>query len=202
MSETATEILDAAERIVQRQGFNGFSYADVAAELGITKAALHYHFASKAALGEMLVARYGTRFADALATIEADVPDAPARLEAYVALYGDVLRGERMCLCGILAAEYQTLPTSMRDAVLRFFDDNETWLEGVLERGRAAGSLGFTGPARDVARLLISGLEGAMLVARAWDEVDRFQADARRLLAGVRAGADRPTGGPTGQSSQ
>jgi TetR/AcrR family transcriptional regulator, transcriptional repressor for nem operon len=202
MSETATEILDAAERIVQRQGFNGFSYADVAAELGITKAALHYHFASKAALGEMLVARYGSRFADALATIEADVPEAPARLEAYVALYGDVLRGERMCLCGILAAEYQTLPTSMRDAVLRFFDDNETWLEGVLERGRAAGSLGFTGPARDVARLLISGLEGAMLVARAWDEVDRFQADARRLLAGVRAGADRPTGGPTGQSSQ
>jgi TetR/AcrR family transcriptional repressor of nem operon len=202
MSDTATEILDAAERIVQRQGFNGFSYADVAAELGITKAALHYHFASKAALGEMLVARYGSRFADALATIEADVPDAPARLEAYVALYGDVLRGERMCLCGILAAEYQTLPTSMRDAVLRFFDDNETWLEGVLERGRAAGSLGFTGPARDVARLLISGLEGAMLVARAWDEVDRFQADARRLLAGVRAGADRPTGGPTGQSSQ
>jgi TetR/AcrR family transcriptional repressor of nem operon len=189
MSDTATEILDAAERIVQRQGFNGFSYADVAAELGITKAALHYHFASKAALGEMLVARYGSRFADALATIEADVPDAPARLEAYVALYGDVLRGERMCLCGILAAEYQTLPTSMRDAVLRFFDDNETWLEGVLERGREEGSLGFTGPARDVARLLISGLEGAMLVARAWDEVDRFQADARRLLAGVRAGS-------------
>jgi TetR/AcrR family transcriptional repressor of nem operon len=189
MSDTATEILDAAERIVQRQGFNGFSYADVAAELGITKAALHYHFASKAALGEMLVARYGSRFAGALATIEAEVPEAPARLEAYVALYGDVLRGERMCLCGILAAEYQTLPTSMRDAVLRFFDDNETWLEGVLERGREAGSLGFTGPARDVARLLISGLEGAMLVARAWDEVDRFQADARRLLAGVRAGS-------------
>ena len=107
-----------------------------------------------------------------------------------------------MCLCGILAAEYQTLPTSMREAVLRFFDDNETWLEGVLERGREEGSLAFTGAARDVARLLISGLEGAMLVARAWDDVDRFQADARRLLAGVRAGADRPTGGPRGQASQ
>ena len=46
--DTATQILDVAERLVQVRGFNGFSYADVAAELNITKAALHYHFAGKA----------------------------------------------------------------------------------------------------------------------------------------------------------
>ena len=56
-----------AERLVQVRGFNGFSYADVAAELKITKAALHYHFVGKAELGEALVARYATRFAEALA---------------------------------------------------------------------------------------------------------------------------------------
>ena len=33
---TAMRVLDAAERLVQVRGFNGFSYADVAAELGIT----------------------------------------------------------------------------------------------------------------------------------------------------------------------
>ncbi len=59
-SRTASRILDAAERLVQDRGFNGFSYADVAAELQITKPALHYHFASKAALGEALIARYAT----------------------------------------------------------------------------------------------------------------------------------------------
>ena len=41
-----------------------------------------------------------------------------------------------MCLCGMLAAEYQTLPKPMRDAVIRFFDENEAWLEKVLEQGR------------------------------------------------------------------
>ena len=41
-----------AERLVQVRGFNGFSYADVADELDITKAALHYHFPGKAELGE------------------------------------------------------------------------------------------------------------------------------------------------------
>ncbi len=57
-SRTAARILDAAERLVQDRGFNGFSYADVAAELQITKPALHYDFASKADLGEALIARY------------------------------------------------------------------------------------------------------------------------------------------------
>ena len=45
-------------RLVQVTGFNGFSYADIAAELQLTKAALHYHFAGKAELGEALLARY------------------------------------------------------------------------------------------------------------------------------------------------
>ena len=52
---TAGRILDVAERLVQLRGFNGFSYADVAAELGITKASLHYHFPGKAELGEALI---------------------------------------------------------------------------------------------------------------------------------------------------
>jgi AcrR family transcriptional regulator len=35
-ADTAARILDSAERLVQSRGFNGFSYADVAAELGVT----------------------------------------------------------------------------------------------------------------------------------------------------------------------
>ena len=34
----AARILDIGERLVQVRGFNGFSYADVAAELDMTKA--------------------------------------------------------------------------------------------------------------------------------------------------------------------
>lgn len=48
----AERILDVAERLVQQRGFNGFSYRDVAAELGITTARLHYHFRGKGELGE------------------------------------------------------------------------------------------------------------------------------------------------------
>jgi AcrR family transcriptional regulator len=56
--DTAQRILDIATQLVQTRGFNGFSYADVAAQLQVTKASLHYHFASKAELGRRLIERY------------------------------------------------------------------------------------------------------------------------------------------------
>jgi len=184
-TDTASEILDVAERLVQVRGFNGFSYGDVAAELGVTTAALHYHFAGKAELGEALIGRYATRFADALAAIDARGTDAPTKLEAYSRLYLEVLRDERMCLCGMLAADYQTLPDAMREAVVRFFDDNEAWLGRVLRQGQTEGTLRVTGSAEEAAQTIVGGLEGAMLVARPYGDTARFEAAASRLLASV-----------------
>src|SRR2546425_2574803 len=116
-TDTRMRILDAAERLVQVRGFNGFSYADIAVELNVTKATLHYHFPGKAELGEALIRRYASRFAEALGEIDGRSSDAPAKLDAYAAIYADVLRDGRMCLCGMLAADYETLPKPMRAAV-------------------------------------------------------------------------------------
>jgi TetR/AcrR family transcriptional regulator, transcriptional repressor for nem operon len=182
--DTASRILDSAESLVQVRGFKGFSYADVAAELALTKASLHYHFPGKAELGRALIARYASRFIAALAQIDAGTNTAPAKLSAYACLYADVLRGQRMCLCGMLAAEYQTLPEPMRDAVIGFFDENEAWVETVLAQGRDEGTLAFAGEPREAARLIVSALEGAMLVARPYGDLERFEAAADRLLAG------------------
>jgi TetR/AcrR family transcriptional regulator, transcriptional repressor for nem operon len=184
-ADTATRILDVAERLAQTRGFNGFSYADIAIELGITKAALHYHFASKADLGQALIGRYAARFGEALAAIDAGTTAAPAKLRGYAGLYADVLRNQRMCLCGMLAAEYPTLPASMQASVVSFFDQNETWLQDVLEQGRSDGSLHFTGSPRDTARMIISCLEGAMLVTRPYGDIPRFQDAAASLITGL-----------------
>jgi TetR/AcrR family transcriptional repressor of nem operon len=184
-ADTATRILDVAERLAQTRGFNGFSYADIAIELGITKAALHYHFATKANLGQALIGRYAARFGEALAAIDASTTAAPAKLRGYAGLYADVLRNQRMCLCGMLAAEYPTLPGAMQASVISFFDQNETWLQHVLEQGRSDGSLHFTGSPRDTARMIISCLEGAMLVTRPYGDIPRFQDAAASLIAGL-----------------
>ncbi len=153
-TDTATQILDVAERLVQIRGFNAFSYGDVAGELGLTNAALHYHFPSKAELGEALIGRYSVRFIGALAEIDQSRSDPLGKLDAYTGLYAAVLQAQRMCLCGMLAADYETLSPGMQDAVAAFFERNETWLAEVLTQGRDDGTLSFPGSALEEARSL------------------------------------------------
>jgi len=183
--DTPTQILDVAERLVQERGFNGFSYADVAKELGVTKAALHYHFPGKAELGEALIERYARRFAEALDAVNERDIDAADKLRAYAQLYAQVFSDDRMCLCGMLAADYATLPDPMRERVVRFFDDNEVWLSHVLDEGRKDGALHFQGRPKSVARTIVGGLEGAMLVARPYGDIDRFRQAASLLIDGL-----------------
>jgi len=189
-SAIADGILDTAERLAQTRGFNGFSYADVAAQLSVTKASLHYHFPSKADLGLALIERYSLTFTKALATIDAHTNDAGEKLKRYVRLYDDVMCSQRMCLCGMLAAEYATLPVPMQDELRHFFDANERWLADVLEQGRRAGRLTFRESAKKRALAVLGALEGAMLVARAYNDVRRFRSTAAQVLADL--GVERP----------
>ena len=177
----ATAILDIAERLAQTRGYNGFSYADVAAELGVTKASLHYHFRSKEVLGCALVARYSAAFGGALQTIAGSASDPREKLRQYVGLYEAVMRNDRMCLCGMLAAEIATLPDSMQAELRQFFDMNEQWLADFLDAGRRSGAFSFSEAAIDRARLMIGALEGAMLVARSFGDLERFAAAAGHL---------------------
>jgi TetR/AcrR family transcriptional regulator, transcriptional repressor for nem operon len=184
--DTAQRILDIASRLVQTRGFNGFSYAHIAAELGVTKASLHYHYPSKAELGKRLIERYEQEFAAALEHIEAETDDAFLRLQRYARIYAGVLGKEQMCLCGMLAAEHGTLPAPMRRTLQHYFDLNEAWLAKVLDGGRRRGQLRFDGPPREVAALLVGALEGAMMMARSYGDPRRFATAAERLLADMR----------------
>jgi TetR/AcrR family transcriptional repressor of nem operon len=115
-----------------------------------------------------------------------------------VRIYADVLRKNRMCLCGMLAAEHATLPKEMRDRLKAFFDANEAWLTTLLTEGRAQKQLEFAGAASEEARLLIGALEGAMLVARSYGDVQRFASAAGLLLSRIEtpsASGRRPRSG-------
>ena len=182
LSDAATAILDIAERLAQTRGYNGFSYADIAAELGVTKASLHYHFPSKEELGRALIERYEAVFGAALESIDRSAATPQEKLRQYVGLYDSVMRNDRMCLCGMLAAEYATLPAPMQAELKRFFDMNERWLTNVLQHGRRSGLLLFKESANERARVILGALEGAMLVARSYGDSRRFQAAAEHVL--------------------
>ncbi len=49
------QIVKVAETLIQTKGYNAFSYRDIAAQVGIKTASIHYHFPTKADLGKAVV---------------------------------------------------------------------------------------------------------------------------------------------------
>jgi len=172
---TEAAILDAAQELVQIRGYNAFSYRDLSEKIGIKTASIHYYFPSKEDLCRALIGRYRRQFRAALAGIDDRAIDPGRRLELYVELFRSTLdTANRMCLCGMLAADLETLSPAVRDEIRAFFSENERWLADVLSAGLASGRFRFEGSAEGEARLLLACLEGAMLVSRAYDGTRTF----------------------------
>jgi TetR/AcrR family transcriptional repressor of nem operon len=181
--ETDQSILDVAQRLIQSRGYNGFSYKDVAAALGIRTASIHYHFATKADLGVALASRHRRNFQEELERISGETDDPMRRLEQFTDLFRSTFAVEsRLCLCGMLSAEIATLPEPVAAEVENFFRDTERWLSGVLTAGKKAKSLRFIVTPRKQARLLLSVLEGAMVVARGMRDSAGFNGIAAGYL--------------------
>lgn len=175
----ASAILDAAERFVRREGYNGFGIDEIAAAVGTDSAGVFAHFASKTELGGALARRYTDRFLAAIG--DAADPSLPpaALLRRYVDAFRQALaRDGQMCLCGILGAEVASLPLVVADETKRFFQCNVDWLETVL--GRAGP--GDAGKRRQRALSILSALEGAMILARTLDRTDVLDEVAAEIV--------------------
>jgi len=167
-------------------GFNWFSYADLAGALGIRKASLHHHFPSKADLGCALIVRYRERFGEELKRIDTLPLDANGKLVRYAGLYEAVLRGDRLCLCGMLAAEYASLPVPMQTEIRGFFDLNRSWLARVIREGQRARLFHTRDRPESASFTLLGALEGAMLIARPYADVRGFSETAAQLLQNLK----------------
>ena len=84
---TKDQILHSAQALAQTRGFNAFSYADIADELGIRKASIHHHFPSKLDLEYELLTRYRSEFVEELSSIKSNASDSSEQLQRYIELY-------------------------------------------------------------------------------------------------------------------
>jgi len=184
-SETAEQILDLAETLIQTRGYSAFSYQDIADELGIRKASIHYHFATKADLGVAVVDRYAERFGSALAALGQDQSRSSAQLlDFYCEPYLQFAQtSDRVCLCGALAAETMALPPQIRERVAGFFEDHQAWLAGILERGAQRGEFTLRASATKTARMFFGALQGALIVKRATGDI----AQLKDVIFGLKA---------------
>lgn len=185
--DTRTRILDVVEALLMERGFNAISYQDISDRIGIRKASVHYHFPTKADLGVAVVRRYVDRVAAKEVPVESlDGPMFAVALDHFLDVFAQIgARSPKVCLCGVMGAEFETLPEAMQAEVRRFFNGLRTWLGAMLERGRAKEALTFGGDASDIARAMVAMLEGALIIGRALRDPDELAAaigTARRMV--------------------
>ena len=170
------KILLVAQNLVQRHGFNAFSYRDLSEAIGIKTSSIHYYFPSKDDLGETLVKEYRAAFQRALDEIKSKNENPIVQLREYVSIFVSTLKQDgKICLCGMLASDYQTLSEKIQSQVRKFFDENEMWLAEILNKGKEQNLLGFAGNAEDIASTFFAMLEGSMLISRVYNDESQLQ---------------------------
>lgn len=179
VNPTAQKILTVAQHNVQTKGFNGFSYRDLAVEIGIKTSSIHYHFPTKDDLALALVEAYHNAFEAELTKIRVESGNGRSQLKKYIQLFERNLAVDnKFCLCGMLASEINSLSERVKQAIQSFFSANELWLSELITKGQADGSLNQAVTPDLAAAQLLATLEGAMLIARsaeAANNLARFQ---------------------------
>lgn len=172
MSSNAKEaILSAARKAAQAYGYGGLNFRDLAADVGIKAASIHYYFPSKADLGAAVARRYWEDTAAELEAIQAELSDAVACLRRYPTIFRRSLEnGNRICLCSFMAAEYDDLPEPVKVEVQTFGDVNVAWLGKILTIAKG----GDTKAGEAHARAIFAAVSGAQLLARSRADVALF----------------------------
>lgn len=171
-TDTRETILAAAQATVQAKGYNALSFRELAKEVGIKSASIHYYFPTKGDLGAVLARRYTDNAMGYFDQLIADGGPVEETFKRYVAVFRAALRNDnRMCLYGVMAAEYGDLPDEVRLEVDAFSRANVAWLMKLLaprhpELGEAA--------LRDRALAIFAAIEGAQLVARGRGDIGVF----------------------------
>lgn len=178
---TREKALREAKDLLQRGGFNGFSFQHVADRLGINKVSLFSHFESKEALGEELVAEYQRQVASWIGLIEDFTPD--KKLGALFDLYLRFARDDfKICPLLALTADMGSLPKGVRTSAAEMAEFLVDWIQSVIEEGQRTKVFRTRIPARKLARSIMAMGLGAQMTARLLKDTDVIQETRAQAL--------------------
>ncbi len=174
-SPVRDQILEHAITLMMLRGYNGFSYRDLSELVGVKTSSIHYYFPSKDDLVLEAVNQYSQSVFAALDGVDPALP-AATRLSKYAKMFGRTLGdGDQICLCGMLAADIESLPENVRQAVQAFFKANENWLAKVLAQGAKEGTLVVNGKPENAARAMFAAFQGSVLASRLFHTKARLE---------------------------
>ncbi|EJC80075.1 transcriptional regulator [Rhizobium leguminosarum bv. trifolii WSM2297] len=189
MASTSDKILDIAQSLIVAGGYNGFSYADISAAIGIRKASIHHHFPTKAELVAALVERYINQAQAGLQSVREQAASPADQLQFYIGYWNTCIRdaSRPFCVCAMLASEMQMLPDEVASPVRAHFQGLAAWLSSVLQDGVEQGQFQLDKRPEEQAQMLMASVHGAMLSARALGDPGLFIAVVAPEVARLRA---------------
>jgi TetR/AcrR family transcriptional repressor of nem operon len=186
MSDMKAAIMDAAERRMQQGGFGGFSFREIAADVGVKSSSVHYHFPTKEDLAAAVIRRWA-EYTSELIDKELEKDPDPVRVWTK-AFRGTAYSEAHMCPCTVLGAASQDLPKPVAKEVKGFFKmcQDKLVAEG-LSPSKAAE--------------VLSTITGALVIANALGDTAEYDRATRDLLR-QRAAAPADHHGPRGSGTK
>ncbi len=182
-SNTAEKIMDVAQEMVQTRGYHAFSYRDISERIGIKTASIHYYYPAKTDLAKAMLARIRGMFEQGLAGIDAEGGSIEVRLRKFSGIFLETYGDGRLCPFCMMATTQGTIPEDVRDEVRVFWLRGEQWVCNILEEGAKAGEIELPASATRLSRMMVSSLEGAMVVAKAFEDRSRLESTSEIILS-------------------
>jgi len=170
-NDTKTRILDAAEGFIVQGGYNAFSFRDIAEEIGIKSASVHYHYPTKANLVSAILARYTSLFSKQLPNPNNETASAELLLNGFIdGFKAKVVDQRNMSLCTMLTADKHILPEEVSIELAAFYTMKLKWLTRVFIRLEDVTE----GDALVLASQLLASLHGASVLVQGTNQPDFF----------------------------
>jgi TetR/AcrR family transcriptional repressor of nem operon len=173
-----TNVKDQLKRLAtektQRGGVRSVTLRELGRAVGIKSPSVLYHFKNKDALVFEITQDYVRRVQQTLSEIERRHTSAKRRLLAAVDMFLETQSKHELCLCTMLAAEAHEVDERTQNLLRDFFTDLEAWIARVLRTD--GGSPLTPGQASAQSQLILTALEGAMLLDKAEGQPKRLPA--------------------------
>ena len=185
MGETGTRdrIIEAADDLFYRQGFESTSFADIAAAVSLSRGNFYHHFKSK---DDILDAVIEKRLADRQAMlqhweIEGNSPQ--ERIRSFIEIL--IVNGDKIekygCPIGTLTGELAKLNHAAKGDANRLFTLFRTWL------ARQFAAAGLEPEADRLAMRLLAESQGVATLHNAFQDDDFVADEVGRMIAWVEA---------------
>ena len=187
-TSTREQILKCAQGLIQTRGYNGFSFRDIANDIGIKSASIHYYYPGKTDLAVAVASNYRAVFLETVQKLAANSTSASKTLLAYANLFEATLKSEnKLCLCGMLASEVNSVDPELRMEIKEFFEEQYKLLDNVIISGQAKDEILTSLDSTNLAKTYLAALEGAMMMARVNNAPSDIIRTAEQMVSLIKA---------------